>query len=93
MIIFTLYTRLFQIKILSKTTHPQRHLFSTHANEHDHQQKDIIEAALAHRDTNRIRATYNKATYLKERLELAQWYADYLDELKSGAKVIPFKQA
>lgn len=73
--------------------HGFRHLFSTHANEHDHQQKDIIEAALAHRDTNRIRATYNKATYLKERLALAQWYADYLDELKAGAKVIPFKQA
>lgn len=73
--------------------HGFRHLFSTHANEHDHKQADIIEAALAHKDSNKIRATYNKATYLKERRQLAQWYADYLDHLRDGAKVINFKGA
>lgn len=64
--------------------HGFRHLFSTHANEYDHTKADIIEAALSHKNKNKIRATYNKATYLNERRELAQWYADYLDSLKLG---------
>lgn len=71
--------------------HGFRHLFSTHANEHDNTKKDIIEAALAHKDTNRIRGTYNKATYFNERRELGQWYADYLDKLRDGAKIIDIK--
>ncbi len=71
--------------------HGFRHLFSTHANEHDHKNADIIEAALAHKGSDRIRATYNKATYLNERKKLAQWYADYLDGLRDGAKVIKMR--
>ncbi len=66
--------------------HGFRHLFSTHANEHDYRWGDIIEAALAHKITNRIRGIYNKATYIKERRKLAQWYADYLDDLRAKAK-------
>lgn len=62
--------------------HGFRHLFSTHANENDHKNADIIEAALAHKSNDRIRATYNKATYINERKKLSQWYADYLDDLR-----------
>ena len=68
--------------------HGFRHFFSTMANEHGQFRHDVIEAALAHKDGNAIRATYNRATYMKERRELAQWWADELDGLKAGGDVI-----
>jgi integrase len=71
--------------------HGFRHFFSTEANEHGHYRADVIEAALAHKDSNAIRAVYNKATYIKERRELAQWWADELDAMRDGGKVLPFK--
>jgi integrase len=73
--------------------HGFRHFFSTMANEHGQFRHDVIEAALAHKDGNAIRATYNRATYIKERCELAQWWADELDELRGGANVIPLQKA
>ena len=69
--------------------HGFRHFFSTMANEHGQFRHDVIEAALAHKDGNAIRATYNRATYIKERQELAQWWADELDGLRGGANVMP----
>ncbi len=73
--------------------HGFRHFFSTEANEHGHFRPDVIEASLAHKDGNAIRAVYNKATYIKERRELAQWWADELEAMRDGGKVLPFKQA
>lgn len=67
--------------------HGFRHFFSTMANEHGQFRHDVIEAALAHKDGNAIRATYNRATYIRERRELAQWWADELDGI--AADVIP----
>jgi hypothetical protein len=61
------------------------------ANEHDYKKGDIIEAALAHKDKNAIRGTYNAATYIKERRELAQWWADELEAMRDGGKILPFK--
>ncbi|MFM9914145.1 MAG: tyrosine-type recombinase/integrase [Methylophilaceae bacterium] len=72
--------------------HGFRHLFSTIANEHGQFRNDVIEAALAHKDSNAIRGTYNQATYIKERQELAQWWANELETMRDGGKVIPFKQ-
>lgn len=54
---------------------------------------DIIEAQLAHQDKNSIRRIYNRADHLTERKKLMQEWADYLDTLRSGAKVIPFMRA
>lgn len=53
--------------------------------------KDVIERQLAHVDQNKIRDTYNHAEYLAERRLMLQAWADYLDELKEGGKVLPFK--
>jgi len=50
---------------------------------------NVIEAQLAHADQDEIRAAYNRAQYLAERKKMMQAWADYLDQLKSGAKVIP----
>ncbi|MEZ5448736.1 MAG: site-specific integrase [Thiolinea sp.] len=52
---------------------------------------DAIERQLAHKDRNSIRAAYNRADYLDERREMLQVWADYLDELKTGGVILPFK--
>jgi len=54
---------------------------------------DAIEFQLSHVDKDRIRATYNNDNYLKDRVPMMQWYADYLSGLKSGnpVNVVAFK--
>ncbi|MEJ2031652.1 MAG: tyrosine-type recombinase/integrase [Deltaproteobacteria bacterium] len=54
---------------------------------------NLIELQLAHRDTNTVRAIYNRAERLEERRKMMQQWADYLDALKSGAKIVPFRAA
>lgn len=53
---------------------------------------DIIEAQLAHQDKNSIRRIYNRTDHLAERKKLMQSWADHLDALRTGAKVIPTKR-
>jgi len=65
--------------------HGCRHFFSTMANEHGQHRHDVIEAALAHKDKDAIRATYNRATYIRERRKLAQWWADELESMRDGS--------
>jgi hypothetical protein len=45
----------------------------------------VIEAALAHQDSNMIRRTYNRSTYWPDRVKLLQSWADLLDQFKSDA--------
>lgn len=71
----------------SHTAHGFRALFSTVANEHGHD-RDAIERQLAHAERNEVRAAYHRAEYLDERRALLQWWADYLDARKAGAKVV-----
>jgi integrase len=40
---------------------------------------DVIERQLAHVEPNRVRAAYNSADYLPERVRMMQFWADYLD--------------
>ncbi len=49
---------------------------------------DVIERQLAHAEQNRVRAAYHRAEYLEERRKMMQAWADYLDSLASGAKVV-----
>lgn len=46
---------------------------------------DVIEKCTAHemRSKNKVRAAYNRAEYWDQRVELMQWWADYLDQVKS----------
>lgn len=53
---------------------------------------DLIELQLAHAERNKVRAAYNRAERLAERRKMMQSWADYLDSLKAGAKVIPIKR-
>ena len=52
---------------------------------------DAIERQLCHMPKDQVRAAYNRAAYLEERRCMMQSWSDYLDSLKNGAQVIPFK--
>lgn len=60
------------------TVHGLRGTFSTIAHENNWE-SDWIEMALAHVDDNKVKSAYNAAKYLKQRRQLLQWWADYLD--------------
>jgi integrase len=53
---------------------------------------DYIEHQLAHAVKDPNGRAYNRTAHLAERKKMMQTWADYLDGLKSGAKVIPFKR-
>lgn len=74
------------------TGHGFRGIASTILHELDYRH-DIIELQLAHQERNEVSAAYNFATYLTQRRTLMQEWADHLDKLRRGAKVIPLKAA
>lgn len=61
--------------------HGFRSMASTILNEHGYN-RDWIEMQLAHAPRDTIRAVYNRAQYWDERVEMLQWYNDFLDELR-----------
>jgi integrase len=54
---------------------------------------DFIEAQLAHVVRDPLRGAYNRSKHIEKRKEMMQTWADYLDGLKSGAKIIPFRKS
>lgn len=74
------------------TGHGFRGIASTILHErgynHDH-----IELQLAHAERNQVSASYNHALYLEPRACMMQDWADYLDAIKTGAMILPFKAA
>jgi integrase len=65
------------------TAHGFRSTASSLLNESEQWSPDVIESALAHQDQNAIRATYNRASYWKSRVEMMQWWSDHLDTLRA----------
>lgn len=53
---------------------------------------DIIEQQLAHAVIDPNGRAYNRTKHLEERRRMMQVWADHLDTLRSGAKVLPFRQ-
>ena len=72
------------------TGHGFRAMASTRLNEMGWT-PDVIERQLAHAERNKVRAAYNRAQYLDERTRMMQAWADYLDGLRAGGKVIAIK--
>lgn len=72
----------------SATAHGMRATASTILNEQGWN-ADVIERQLAHKERNKVRAAYHRSEYLAERGKMMQAWADFLDGLKAGAKVIP----
>lgn len=49
---------------------------------------DVIEKQLAHVESNSVKAAYNHAQHLSERVKMMQWWADYLDQLAAVNDVV-----
>lgn len=75
------------------TAHGFRAMASTLLNESGKWNPDAIERALAHGDEDKVRAAYHRGTHWKERVEMAQWWSDYLDVLRKGADIVPLRTA
>lgn len=48
---------------------------------------DAVEHALAHRETNKVRAAYDRAMHWDERTRMMQRWSDYLNRLRDGGNV------
>ncbi len=73
------------------TGHGFRSMASTLLHEQGYQ-PDWIERQLAHAERNKVRAAYNYAQHMPERRKMMQAWADYLDGLRAGGKVIMIKR-
>ena len=62
------------------TVHGFRAIASTILNESEFR-PDVIERQLAHTDNNQVRRAYNRAQYINERIELMNWWGDYLEKI------------
>ena len=54
---------------------------------------DVIEAQLAHGKSGPLGMAYDRAEFLEQRRKMMLQWADYLDKLRTGAKVIPLRGA
>ena len=73
------------------TGHGFRSMASTLLHEHGWPH-EAIERQLAHAERNKVVAAYNYAEHLPKRKEMMRWWADYLDELAAGTKVVNFQK-
>jgi len=75
------------------TSHGFRSTASTLLNESGKWTPDAIERALAHGDADTVRAAYHRGAHWQERVQMAQWWSDYLDTLRQGGKVVELRPA
>ncbi|NNH27847.1 tyrosine-type recombinase/integrase [Acinetobacter terrestris] len=61
------------------SSHGLRSTFSTILNESGLFQQNWIESQLSHTDKNKTRASYNHAEYFNQRIEMMQWWGDYIE--------------
>lgn len=53
----------------------------------------IIEHQLAHKVPDALGSAYNRTKFIEQRKAMMQAWADYLDKLKAGAKIVKLKHA
>ena len=75
------------------TVHGFRASFSTWANETAAARPDVIEACLAHREGDKIRAAYNRAQFAAERRKLLDAWAAFLEGREAASNVIELTSA
>jgi len=69
------------------TAHGLRATASTLLNESGKWHHDAIERALAHGHSDAVRGAYARGQHWSERVEMAQWWSDYLDGLRAEAAI------
>ena len=74
------------------TQHGFRAIASTLLNERGFN-TDAIEVQLAHVPASKVKAAYNRARYLSDRVTMMQAWSDCLDKIKAGADVIPLRKS
>jgi integrase len=74
-----LLMQLRRMKIDGATVHGFRASFSTWAHETGAARPDVIEACLAHKEADRVRAAYNRAKFATDRAALLAAWARYVD--------------
>ena len=72
------------------TSHGFRATASTLLNESGKFSADSIERALAHQESDAVRRAYARGEHWKGRVAMAEWWADHIDALRDGAKVLAF---
>jgi integrase len=76
------------------STHGFRSMAATRLNEMGRWNPDAIERQLAHQEANAVRRAYTHAAeFWSERVAMMQAWADHLDGLREGGKVLPLTQA
>jgi len=88
-ILFALYRMGYKGRM---TGHGFRGVASTILHEIGYQHAHI-EVQLSHLERNKVSGAYNHAEYIPQRAKMMQEWADYLDGIKNGAKVLHIKQA
>ena len=53
---------------------------------------DVIEAQLAHSVRDNLGRAYNRTEFVEQRRKMLQAWADYLDQLRRGADVVPLRK-
>ncbi|MGP0712329.1 tyrosine-type recombinase/integrase, partial [Escherichia coli] len=72
-------------------SHGLRAIFSTAANEEGFE-PDVIEAALAHVDTNEVRRAYNRSNYIEKRIVLMRWWGEFVEAAATGVTLASGKR-
>ena len=75
------------------TAHGFRALARTILDEVLGERVDLIEHQLAHSVKDPNGRAYNRTAHLPARREMMQRWADYLDSLRVGGQILPFKAA
>nr|WP_170218441.1 tyrosine-type recombinase/integrase [Halarcobacter anaerophilus] len=74
--------------------HSFRSIFSTIAYENANHEAghkftgEVIEALLAHKERNKIKDAYNRASYKESMRILIEWYANYLDIIRTRNHIL-----
>ena len=74
------------------TGHGFRAMARTMLHERLNMDPHFIEHQLSHAVPDALGTAYNRTKFIAQRTEMMQIWADYLDELKAGAKVLPFNK-
>uniref|UniRef100_E6PQ67 Putative Phage integrase n=1 Tax=mine drainage metagenome TaxID=410659 RepID=E6PQ67_9ZZZZ len=81
-LLFALYRMGYRSKMMG---HGFRAVASTILNEQGWRH-DVIERQLAHEEENKVRAAYNRAEYLPERIKMMQHWVDHIDVLRAAVQ-------
>lgn len=73
------------------TLHGWRAIARTLLHERLGWRPEVIEHQLAHAVPDALGSAYNRTRFLEDRRKMMQQWADYLDSLKRGAKIVPLR--